>query len=70
MIIAMVAISVVVLAACIYFAIVRLRHQRRPSDLRGNWWADFERQFRDYDAARRQRRAERNDNSAKRPPGS
>ncbi len=68
MIIAMVVVSAVVLACCAYFAIVRIRHQRTPTDLRDNWWADFERQFRAYDAARRQRRAERGDKPAKRPP--
>ncbi len=70
MIIAMVAVSAVVLASCVYLAIVRIRRQRPPSDLHGNWWADFERQFRAYDAsARRQRRDERGDKPAKRPPG-
>jgi hypothetical protein len=71
MIIAMIAISVAVLACCIYLAIRRLRDQRTPSALRGNWWADFERQFRAYDAeGRRQRRAGRGDKPAKRPPAS
>jgi hypothetical protein len=69
MIIAMIAISAVVLAVCISVAFVRLRRQRTPSALRGNWWADFERQFRAYDReARRHRRAKRDDNPAKRPP--
>lgn len=69
MIIAMIAVSAVVLACCVYLAIVRLRRQRTPSDLRGNWWADFERQFRAYDAeGRRRRRAERGDKPAKPPP--
>jgi hypothetical protein len=71
MIIAMVAVSVVVIASCVVIAIVRIRRQRTPSDLRGNWWADFERQFRDYEAARRHRRAGRGgrgDNPAKGPP--
>lgn len=69
MIIAMIAISALVLACCVYLAIVRLRRQRTPSALRGNWWADFERQFRAYDAeGRRTRRAERGDRPAKRPP--
>jgi hypothetical protein len=69
MIIAMVAISVAVLASCVYLAVRRLRRQHTPSDLRGNWWADFERQFRAYDAeGRRRRRAERSDKPAKRPP--
>ena len=69
MIIAMIAVSAVVLACCVYLAVVRLRRQRTPSDLRGNWWADFERQFRAYDSeGRRQRRAERSDKPAKRPP--
>jgi hypothetical protein len=71
MIIAMVAVSVAVLACCVYLAVKRLRHQRTPSDLRGNWWADFERQFRAYDAeGRRKRRRERGDKPAKRPPAS
>ena len=73
MIIAMAVIAAVVLAGCVYLAIVRLRRQRTPSELRGNWWADFERQFRAYDSARRYRRAERDrrsDNPAKRPPAS
>ena len=69
MIIAMIAVAAVVLACCVYLAIVRLRRQRTPSDLRGNWWADFERQFRAYDSeGRRKPRAERRDNPAKRPP--
>jgi hypothetical protein len=67
MIIAMVVISAIVLACCLYLAVVRLRQQRTPSDLRGNWWADFERQFRAYDAERRRRRrTERGDKPA--PP--
>ena len=68
MIIAMVAISVVVVVSCVCIAVVRVRRQRTPSDLRGNWWADFERQFRAYDATRRHRRAGRDDNPTKRPP--
>jgi hypothetical protein len=69
MIIAMIVISAVVLAVCVSVAFVRLRRQRTPSELHGNWWADFERQFRAYDReARRHRRARRDDDPAKRPP--
>jgi hypothetical protein len=69
MIIALIAISVLVLALCVYIAAVQIRRHRTPSDLRGNWWADFERQFRTYVAeANRQRRARRTDRPAKRPP--
>jgi hypothetical protein len=68
MIIAMIAISAVVLASCVYLAIVRIRRQRTPSDLRGNWWADFERQFRGYAAEVGRRRSGGTDRPAKRPP--
>lgn len=69
MIIAMIAIAAVVLTFCVSLAIVRLRRQRTPSELRGNWWADFERQFRAYDAEGRRRRwPKRGDKPAKRPP--
>ena len=68
MIIAMIAISAVVLALCISVATVRLRRQRTPPDLRGNWWADFERQFRAYVEADRQHRPRRPDRPAKPPP--
>jgi hypothetical protein len=71
MIIAMVAISALVLAACIFIAAVRLRRQRTPAELRGNWWGDFERQFRAYAAeATRHRRTRRTDEQARRPPTS
>ena len=69
MIIGMIVISVVVLAFCGWVASARLRRQRTPPDLRGNWWADFERQFRAYAAeANPPRRTERTDKPAKPPP--
>ena len=79
MIIAMIAISALVLAACISVAVIRLRRIRTPAELRGNWWADFERQFRDHAAevARQRPRAPersagresgRDGSPAKRPP--
>jgi hypothetical protein len=69
MIIAVIAVSAVVLASCVYLAIARIRRQRTPSDLRGNWWADFERQFRSYAAeVGRHRRSGGTDRPAKRPP--
>jgi hypothetical protein len=67
MIIVMIAISTVVLALCVYVALSRLRRQRTPSALRGDWWADFEGQFRAYAAdGARQRRAGRRDDPARR----
>ena len=67
MIIVMIAISAVVLTLCVYVAFRRIRRQRTPSALRGDWWADFERQFRAYAAdGGRQRRAGRQDDPARR----
>lgn len=66
MIIGMIVVSAIVLALCVGIAIVRLRRQRTPSELHGNWWADFEHQFRAYAAeAAHQRRARRTDKPAK-----
>lgn len=32
------------------------RPRRRPRELRGDWWSDFERQFRDYERRNAHRR--------------
>jgi len=40
--------ALVLLAAISILAIVR--RQRTPSELRGDWWPRFEREFRAYDA--------------------
>lgn len=69
MIIAMVAISVLVLGLCVYIGIRQIAEQRTPSELRGDWWAGFERDFRAYARqASHQQRARRQQGPANQPP--
>lgn len=71
MIIAMIAIGAIVLALCIYVGIAQLIRRRTPPELRGDWWGDFERQFRAHAAeVSRTRGAGRAERRAKRPPAS
>jgi hypothetical protein len=37
-----------VAALAIYFAVGAVRRRRTPSELRGDWWTAFEREFRSY----------------------
>lgn len=38
----------VAVVAVLYLAFEIVQQLRRPPELRGDWWADFERQFRAY----------------------
>ena len=51
----LIGIIVIVLAvtAGITLVIIRAHAQRRPAELRGDWWSAFERDFRAYAAAAR-----------------
>lgn len=70
MIIAMIVIGAAVLMLCVYVGAVQLRRQRTPPELRGRWWADFERQFRAYaeQAARQRSEARPRRRPSRRPP--
>lgn len=69
MIIAMVAISVLVLALCIYVGSLQVARYRTPPELRGDWWSEFEREFRAYTLrATEEQATRRSDRPAKRPP--
>lgn len=71
MIIAMIAIGAVVLALCMYMGATQLMRRATPPELRGDWWEDFERQFRAHAAeVARTRDAGRAGRRAKRPPAS
>jgi hypothetical protein len=46
---AVLALAAIVLAVAGLSAIViAARHQRKPAELRGDWWTPFEREFRAY----------------------
>lgn len=70
MIIAMVAISALILGLCVYVGIRQVAQRRTPVELRGDWWSGFERDFRAYatHTARRPRRPQRPHGRADRPP--
>lgn len=69
MIIAMVALSVLVLGLCVYVGSLQVGRLRTPPELRGDWWAGFEREFRAYALqVSRERSAPPPDNPAGRPP--
>jgi hypothetical protein len=54
-IVAMTVIAAIVLAFCLPVTVAQIWRHRTPKALRGDWWADFERQFRAHaaEAARR-----------------
>lgn len=52
MLIPIIAIALAVMAG-VTLLITRARAQRRPAELRGDWWSAFERDFRAYAATAR-----------------
>lgn len=55
---ALMLVALIVLAgACA--TCVAARHRRTPRELRGDWWSDFEREFRAYARAAAKRDRER-----------
>lgn len=48
-----IAVLVIVAAAFVWLGVEVVRELRRPPELRGDWWASFECEFRAYDRRRK-----------------
>lgn len=67
MIIAMILIGVAVVAFCAWVGLTQVRRRGTPEALQGDWWAEFERDFRAH-VARVEREAGHAGRRDRRPP--